>query len=101
MLAQTAASAKLPMPGRFRQTSRASRRNLGDDAYGAAGGGASVGDLVKLNRYRKQRDRTRRDVEARENLRKFGRSKLEKPEDRFDGERERRKLDGKKLDEPS
>lgn len=60
-----------------------------------------MGDVVNLNRFRKQRARAERTEEAARNRTRFGRTKNEKLEQRKDQETRKRDLDGKKLDDPA
>ena len=60
-----------------------------------------MGEIVNLNRYRKQRERLQKEQEAGLNRTRAGRSRVEKQAERTAAERARRELDGKKLDEPA
>ncbi|PWC39710.1 DUF4169 family protein [Azospirillum sp. TSO35-2] len=60
-----------------------------------------MGDVVNLNRFRKNRDRADRAKEAEANRVRFGRTKAEKDRDRMEAERRAQTLEGKKLDDPS
>lgn len=60
-----------------------------------------MGELVNLNRYRKQRDRDEKIRQASENRTRFGRTKTEKLLDSQETGRLTRDLDGKKLDDPA
>lgn len=57
-----------------------------------------MGELVNLNKYRKQRERQTVAKRATENRVKFGRDKAERTRLRTDKEREARDLDDKLLD---
>lgn len=58
-----------------------------------------MGDIVNLNRFRKQQERRRKDSEAAENRVRFGRTKAERDRIRDEEERRSRDLDGKKRDD--
>lgn len=58
-----------------------------------------MGDIVNLRRARKQKVRAEHSKSAEANRIKFGRTKAEKVLDKFETEVERRKLDGKRLEE--
>lgn len=60
--------------------------------------GDPMGELVNLNKYRKQRERQTAAKRATENRVKFGRDKSERTRSRTDKEREARNLDDKLLD---
>lgn len=60
--------------------------------------GDLMGELVNLNKYRKQRERQTAAKRAAENRVKFGRDKTERTRVRADKERETRNLDDKQLD---
>jgi hypothetical protein len=62
--------------------------------------GQIMGDVINLNRFRKQRERTQREAQAAVNRTRFGRTKDEKKRDVDDTKRQDRDLDGKKLDDP-
>ena len=71
----------------------------------AAAGGArdglwrgTMGEIVNLNKRRKQAERLRKEHLAQQNRRKFGRSKAERAQDKAEAERETRTLDSRKLD---
>lgn len=55
-----------------------------------------MGDIVNLNRFRKQQERRRKEDEAAENRVRFGRTKAERAQDRGEEDRRNRDLDGKK-----
>jgi hypothetical protein len=57
-----------------------------------------MGDLVNLNKYRKDRRREAAQRQAAANRVKFGRPKAETRQDDAEAERRRRDLDDKKLD---
>lgn len=59
-----------------------------------------MGDVVNLNRFRKQQERTRRAKEAEENRIRHGRTKAEKTAERLERERAARDLEGNKRDDP-
>jgi hypothetical protein len=58
-----------------------------------------MGDVINLNRARKDRARAARTVEAEANRAKFGRSKAEKAADSADQARQTALLDGAKRDD--
>jgi hypothetical protein len=58
-----------------------------------------VGDLVNLNKFRKQRQRTEAARQASENRVRFGRDKPERTRTRAEQDRQGRSLDGKRLEE--
>lgn len=58
-----------------------------------------MGDIVNLNRFRKQQERRRKESEAAGNRVRFGRTKAERTQDRNEEERRNRDLDGKKRDD--
>jgi len=58
-----------------------------------------MGDIVNLNRFRKQQERRRKESEAAGNRVRFGRTKAERTQDRTEEERRNRDLDGKKRDD--
>ncbi len=60
-----------------------------------------MGDVINLNRYRKQRDQRRREQEAGPNRVRSGRTRAEVKADVTTRERARQALDGKKIDEPA
>lgn len=57
-----------------------------------------MGDLVNLNKARKQRERDTAKTRAAENRVRFGQDKNTRDKTRKDAERIRQELDGKKLD---
>lgn len=63
--------------------------------------GRTMGDVVNLNQYRKQRARAAAQKRASENRVRFGRSKDEKFRQGSDAERGLREFDGKQLDKPT
>lgn len=58
-----------------------------------------MGDVVNLNAFRKRKDRARAERTAAEHRARFGRSGAEKTANRFDGDRGKKDLDGKRLDD--
>lgn len=58
-----------------------------------------MGEIVNLNRFRKQAARRQAAAEAAANRTRFGRTGAQKARDADDTDRSRRGLDGKKLDE--
>jgi hypothetical protein len=60
---------------------------------------ATVGDLVNLNKFRKQRQRADGARQASENRVRFGRGKPERTRIRAEQDRQGRTLDGKRLDD--
>ena len=58
-----------------------------------------MADIVNLNAFRKRKDRARAERTAAEHRARFGRSAAEKTAIRFDGERDKKNLDGKVLDD--
>jgi len=60
-----------------------------------------MGEVVNLNQYRKQRERLERKKEASANRARFGRAKGEVWKSRHERERDRAKLDGKRVDRPA
>ena len=60
-----------------------------------------MGEVINLNRVRKQREQQSRKREAELNRVKFGRAKSETQSEAAACDRVRRELDGKKLDEPT
>lgn len=58
-----------------------------------------MGDVVNLNRYRKEQARIERERQAEENRVRFGRPKAETQARRLEEERTRNDLDGKKRDD--
>lgn len=59
-----------------------------------------MGDVVNLNRFRKQRDRALKEAQAAENRVRFGRTKADKQKGGREQERAGTELDGKRLDDP-
>jgi hypothetical protein len=57
-----------------------------------------MAEIVNLRRARKDKARQRRESEADANRRRFGRTKAEKAADKDAQERNRRDVDGKKID---
>lgn len=64
-----------------------------------AKGGGSMGDVVNLNRYRKQRQRIEDAKQAAENRARFSRDKAERAKSKAEQEREARNLDNSHLDD--
>jgi len=60
----------------------------------------TMGDLVNLNRFRKERDRAQKAAAAEENRARFGRRKSDKILDAAKADLEARRLEGHKRDEP-
>lgn len=60
--------------------------------------GVTMGDVVNLNQFRKERERRRKAVQAAVNRERFGRTKAEKELDREEPNRTERVLDGAKRD---
>ena len=58
-----------------------------------------MGDIVNLHKTRKRLDRARREAEAAANRAKFGRTGAAKKADARAAERDRRTLDGARLDD--
>jgi vacuolar-type H+-ATPase subunit H len=58
-----------------------------------------MGDVVNLNRYRKQRQRIEDAKQATENRVRFGRDKAERTRNKAEQERETRNLDNSHLDD--
>ena len=58
-----------------------------------------MGDVVNLNRYRKQRQRIEDAKQAVENRARFGRDKTERARTKAEQERETRNLDNNHLDD--
>ncbi|KUJ81773.1 DUF4169 family protein [Ruegeria profundi] len=58
-----------------------------------------MGKPVNLNRYRKQKARAQKKARADQNAVKFGRSKVQRVEEEFDQNKQRRDLDNHELDE--
>lgn len=59
----------------------------------------TMGDLVNLNRFRKERDRAQKAATAEENRARFGRKKSDKALDAAKADLEARRLEGHKRDE--
>jgi hypothetical protein len=57
-----------------------------------------MAEIVNLRRARKDKARRERESEADANRRRFGRTKAEKAADKDAQERNRRDIDGKKID---
>ena len=57
-----------------------------------------MAEIVNLRRARKDKARQQRESEAAANRRRFGRTKAEKAADKDAQERNRRDIDGKKID---
>jgi hypothetical protein len=71
----------------------------------AAAGGArdelsrgTMGEIVNLNKRRKQAERLRKEHLAAQNRRKFGRSKAERTQDKAESDRETRTHESHQLD---
>jgi hypothetical protein len=58
-----------------------------------------MGKPVNLNRYRKEKARAEKKARADQNAVKFGRTKAEKIETKFERDKQRRELDDRELDE--
>lgn len=58
-----------------------------------------MGKPVNLNRYRKQKARAQKKARADQNAVKFGRSNVQRVEEEFDQNKQRRDLDNHQLDE--
>jgi hypothetical protein len=58
-----------------------------------------MGDIVNLNKYRKQRRRADHAKQASENRVRFGQNKSERVRTRSEQERRRGDLEGKRLDD--
>ncbi|WP_170348624.1 MULTISPECIES: DUF4169 family protein [Ruegeria] len=58
-----------------------------------------MGKPVNLNRYRKAKARAEKKARADQNAVKFGRSKVEKVEAKFEQDKQRRDMDNHELDE--
>ncbi|WP_420587186.1 DUF4169 family protein [Ruegeria sp.] len=58
-----------------------------------------MGKPVNLNRYRKEKARAEKKARADQNAVKFGRSKVEKLETKFEQDKQKRDLDNHELDE--
>ncbi|MCA0926935.1 DUF4169 family protein [Ruegeria profundi] len=58
-----------------------------------------MGKPVNLNRYRKQKARAQKKARADQNAVKFGRSNVQRVEEEFDQNKQRRDLDNHELDE--
>jgi hypothetical protein len=54
--------------------------------------------IVNLNRFRKDRERSLKEVRAAENRVRFGRSKEERGRDAAERDKARKKHEGKRLD---
>ncbi len=61
-------------------------------------GGSVVGDIVNLNKFRKERQREAEKKAARDNRVRFGRAGIDKAVDRARLEKAEKTLDGKKRD---
>ncbi|WP_207476804.1 DUF4169 family protein [Arenibaculum pallidiluteum] len=60
-----------------------------------------MGEVVNLNRFRKERARRDKETLAEQNRTRFGRTKEERRRDREESQKIGRDLDGKKLDDPA
>jgi Domain of unknown function (DUF4169) len=58
-----------------------------------------MGDIVNLNKYRKQRQRTEHAKQAAENRVRFGRSKSDRARTRSEQDRSSQDLEGKRRDD--
>lgn len=58
-----------------------------------------MAEIVNLNRFRKAQKRLADERQAEANRAKFGRSKIEKLNERRDADKSQHELDGKKRDE--
>jgi hypothetical protein len=58
-----------------------------------------MGDIVNLNKYRKQRQRSEQATQAAENRIRFGRSKSDRTRTRAELDRLSRDLEGKRRDD--
>lgn len=58
-----------------------------------------MGDIVNLNKYRKQRQRTEQTKQAAENRVRFGRNNADRARTRSEQDRRSRDLDGKRRDD--
>jgi len=59
-----------------------------------------MGDIVNLNKFRKQKTRDLREKQADDNRIKFGLTKAQKNIAKTETEKRQKKLDRKKLDDP-
>ena len=59
-----------------------------------------MGDVVNLNKFRKQQRRSEKENQAAENRTRFGLNKMQKKEIRKKAEKAEKELSGKKLDDP-
>ncbi|MBE7638536.1 DUF4169 family protein [Sneathiella sp. P13V-1] len=59
-----------------------------------------MGDVVNLNKFRKQQRRSEQEKQASENRTRFGLNKMQKKEIRDKAEKAEKELSGKKLDDP-
>jgi len=59
-----------------------------------------MGDIVNLNKFRKQKSRDTREKQADENRMKFSLAKAQKKLNKTEAEKSKTKLDQKKLDKP-
>jgi Domain of unknown function (DUF4169) len=64
-----------------------------------AQGLVTMGDIVNLSKYRKQRQRTEQAKQAAENRVKFGRSKSDRARTRSEQDRRSQELEGKRRDD--
>jgi hypothetical protein len=58
-----------------------------------------MGDVVNLNSFRKRKEKARAERVAAEHRVKFGRTAAEKATTRREAERDKKDLDGKRLDD--
>lgn len=57
-----------------------------------------MGEIINLNRYRKNRERKESGAQAAENRARFGRSKDDRLREKAEQDRRQTELDNKKLD---
>lgn len=57
-----------------------------------------MGEIINLDRYRKNRERKILEAQATENCTRYGRSKDERARDKSEAERHQADLDSKKLE---
>jgi hypothetical protein len=65
-----------------------------------ANAGITMGNVVNLNRYRKQKAKEQREKQAEVNRRLHGRTKAERAHDQLQKKQLTRSVEGAKLDEP-
>ena len=73
------------------------RQRLGDLARGLGAADLIVGEVINLNRFRKQRQRAESEAQAQENRIRHGRTGAEKARDRKEADQSVRLLDDKRL----